>query len=104
MRRVAFTMKLNPGCADEYRKRHADIWPELKELLTSSGIRDYSIYLDEMNNILFATLKLTEDNTNDSIPEQEAVKRWWDYMSDIMETHPDKSPVQYPLLEVFHLD
>ena len=29
MKRVGFTMKLNPGMKDEYRKRHDKIWPEL---------------------------------------------------------------------------
>ena len=29
-RRFAFKMFLKPGCEEEYEKRHAAIWPELK--------------------------------------------------------------------------
>jgi len=32
------------------------------------------------------------------------VQKWWAYMSDLMETNPDKSPVSIPLEEVFHMD
>jgi L-rhamnose mutarotase len=33
----------------------------------------------------------------------EIVRRWWDYMKDIMETNPDNSPVTVELEEVFRL-
>ena len=46
MQRHAFKMLLNPGHADEYRRRHDAIWPELKSLLGETGIRNYSIFLD----------------------------------------------------------
>ncbi|MBN2064311.1 MAG: L-rhamnose mutarotase [Sedimentisphaerales bacterium] len=104
MLRSAFTMKLKPGCKAEYKKRHDEIWPELSSLLHDSGVRDYSIYLDEQTNTLFATLKLTEDNTAATISGQAIMQKWWDYMADIMAANPDNSPVQGPLLEVFHLD
>jgi L-rhamnose mutarotase len=32
------------------------------------------------------------------------VKKWWAYMKDIMDSHPDNSPVAVPLREVFHLE
>ncbi len=104
MLRSAFTMKLKPGCKDEYQKRHDEIWPELSRLLRDSGVRDYSIYLDEKTETLFATLKLTDDNTASVISEQAIMQKWWAYMADIMTTNPDNSPVQRPMLEVFHLD
>ena len=44
--KYAFTMKLNPGMEDEYRRRHDEIWPELAELLKNAGVEDYSIHLD----------------------------------------------------------
>ena len=44
MKRLAFKMKLNPGQREAYIKRHEHIWPELKQLLADSGIREYSIF------------------------------------------------------------
>jgi L-rhamnose mutarotase len=60
--------------------------------------------LDRETLTLFAFQKLQEGNTADRLPEAEVVKRWWEYMEDIMETNPDNSPVTVPLEEVFHLD
>ena len=37
MKRLAFKMKLKPGFAAEYEKRHNEIWPELKKLLYDAG-------------------------------------------------------------------
>jgi L-rhamnose mutarotase len=34
MEKFAFTMRLNPGCEEEYRRRYDAIWPELVDLLT----------------------------------------------------------------------
>lgn len=48
MKRLAFKMQLHKGHEEEYRKRHAEIWPELAELLNESGISNYSIFLDEI--------------------------------------------------------
>ncbi|MEZ4828425.1 MAG: L-rhamnose mutarotase [Bacteroidia bacterium] len=104
MKRNAFKMKLKPGFAAEYKKRHDEIWPELSALLSGAGISDYSIYLDEETNILFAVQKLTDDFDPASIPQHPVVKKWWAYMADIMDTYPDNEPVSRPLQEVFHMD
>jgi L-rhamnose mutarotase len=103
MQRAAFKMKLNPGQAEEYKKRHDEIWPELKLLLKENGISDYSIFLDEETNILFAVQKRSSGSSQD-LGETDIVKKWWAYMSAVMETNPDNSPVSVPLKEVFHLD
>jgi|SRR5688572_17850528 L-rhamnose mutarotase len=104
MSRVAFKMKLKPGCEAEYQKRHEAIWPELKKLLIDQGISDYSIFHDVETNILFAFQKVTGTQGSQDLKNNEVVKRWWRYMADIMETNPDQSPVTKPLQEVFHMD
>jgi L-rhamnose mutarotase len=97
-------MRIKPGFEAEYRKRHDEIWPELSRLLKAAGIRDYSIYLDKNTGTLFAVQKLTDNNTNNDLPSHPLMKKWWAYMSDIMETNPDNSPVSHPLEEVFYTD
>ena len=104
MLRNAFKMKLKPGCVAEYKKRHDEIWPELAQAHTDAGVFDYSIYFDEETLTLFASQKLSDNNTADALPETDIVKKWWAYMADIMETNPDNSPVCIPLKEVFHMD
>lgn len=104
MKRAAFKMKLKSGYRDEYKKRHDAIWPELKTLLHDAGIRDYSIFLDEETNTLFAVQKVDGNAGSQDLGKTEIVQRWWAYMADIMETNPDNSPVSIPLPEVFYLD
>ena len=103
MTTVAFKMKLNPGQVEEYKKRHDEIWPELRKLLKDNGVSDYSIFLDEETNILFAVQK-QDGRSSQELGATDIVKKWWAYMADIMETNPDNSPVSKPLKEVFHLD
>lgn len=100
MERIAFKMKLKPGTAGEYERRHNAIWPELKALLSESGIFDYSIFLDADTNTLFA-VQHTAGQGSQLLGSHEVVQRWWAYMADIMETNADHSPVSIPLKEVF---
>ena len=104
MKRNAFKMKIKPGFESEYKKRHDNIWPEMCETLIKAGISDYSIYLDKETLTLFAFQKLSDENTADELPNNPIVRKWWDYMSDIMEYNPDNTPVAIPLEEVFHMD
>ncbi|MBN2686442.1 MAG: L-rhamnose mutarotase [Pontiellaceae bacterium] len=97
-------MKLKPGCVVEYKKRHDEIWPELAQAHTDAGISDYSIFFDEESLSLFAFQKLTPDHTADELKNLEVVQKWWDYMADLMEVHPNNMPVFKPLREVFHMD
>jgi L-rhamnose mutarotase len=104
MGKVAFKMKLLPGKKEEYKRRHDEIWPELKTLLKDSGISDYSIFLDEETNILFAVQYLYGETNSQDLGKNPLVKKWWSYMADIMEANPDNSPVSVQLEKVFHLD
>ena len=103
MEKFAFKMKLIPGMKQEYIRRHNEIWPELKTLLEDSGVRDYTIYLDEETNTLFA-VQYVAGNSSQDLGQTEIVKKWWAYMKDIMETNPDNSPVSISLEPVFHMD
>jgi L-rhamnose mutarotase len=104
MKRAAFKMQLLPGFAEEYKKRHDEIWPELKRLLKESGVSEYSIFLDEQTNILFAFQKVSIEGGSEHLGQTEIVKKWWNFMSDIMEVNEDNSPVTIELKEVFYLD
>lgn len=103
MQRHAFKMFLNPGMKAEYKKRHDEIWPELAELLTETGISNYSIHLDEETNILFGYLERRDDHLMDDLPKHPVMKKWWAHMKDIMAYNSDGTPVAIPLNEVFFL-
>ena len=104
MTTMAFRMQLKPGVAEEYRRRHDEIWPELAQVLRDAGIYDYSIFLDPTTLNLFAVLKLRPDNRREQLPQLPVMRRWWSYMADLMETHPDQRPREWPLEPMFHLE
>ena len=104
MERLAFTMKLFPGQVEEYKRRHDAIWPALKYLLKDSGIKDYSIFLDEASLTLFGVMKVEDAAVLRPLRDHPVMREWWAYMKDIMETNADESPVQVSLREVFYLE
>jgi L-rhamnose mutarotase len=104
IKRFGFKMKMLPGFKEEYRKRHATIWPELVKLLKNEGIENYSIFLDEETNTLFAYQEQSGESSSQDLGNLEIVKKWWKYMADIMETNPDNSPVTMLLEQVFYME
>ena len=103
MQRLAFKMRLNQGQKEVYKKRHIELWPILKQLLKENGVSEYSIFFDEETNILFAFQKVSGEGGSQDLANHEIVKKWWDFMADIMEVNPDNSPVSIPLEEVFYM-
>jgi len=103
-KRLGFKMQLLPGYREEYKKRHDEIWPDLLTLLKKQGINNYSIFLDEETNTLFAYQEMAGENSSQDLGSSEIVKLWWDNMADIMETNPDNSPVTVPLKQVFFME
>jgi L-rhamnose mutarotase len=103
-KRFGFKMKLIPGFKEEYKKRHAEIWPEIVKLLKTEGIGNYSIFLDEETSTLFAYQEQTGNSSSQDLGKTEIVGKWWKYMADIMETNPDNSPVTIALDQVFYME
>ena len=103
MIRIAFVMGVNPGQHAEYERRHNPIWDELAEALKAHGVHNYSIFLHEETDQLFAYAEIESKERWNAIAQTEVCQRWWAYMKDIMPTNPDNSPVSTPLKPVFYL-
>jgi len=103
MKTVAFKMKLKPGFEQEYKKRHDEIWPELVQLLKGAGVSDYYIFLDEETGVLFGVQNVDETAGERNIAATPIMRKWWDFMADIMDTNPDNSPIAIPLKEIFYM-
>ena len=57
MVRKGFKMKLYPDMAEEYEKRHNELWPEMKEMIHEYGGRNYTIFLDRETNVLYGYIE-----------------------------------------------
>lgn len=59
MQRVCFLLKVRADRLDEYRERHAAVWPEMRDALSATGWHNYSLFLRE-DGLLVGYLE-TED-------------------------------------------
>lgn len=99
-----FKMKLRSGCEAEYKKRHDNLWPEMKELIHENGGSNYSIFWDRETNILFAAIEISDPEKWIKGSENEINRKWSDYMADLLVVNSDNSPVSEMLEMMFHLD
>ncbi|UBU09834.1 L-rhamnose mutarotase [Nonomuraea gerenzanensis] len=105
MQRVCFLLKVRPERLAEYRERHRDVWPEMREALSRTGWHNYSLFLRD-DGLLVGYLE-TEDfeAAQQAMAETEVNARWQAEMAPFFEGldgRPDEGMV--PLTEVFHLD
>ncbi len=54
MKRMGHVLGLKPDAIDAYKRLHAEVWPEILATISACGIRNYSIFLREPENLLFA--------------------------------------------------
>ena len=104
MVRKGFKMFLYEGMAEEYEKRHNELWPEMKDMIHEYGGKNYTIFLDKETNILYGYLEVEDEELWAKSADTEICRKWWDFMAPIMETNPDNSPVSIDFVPVFHLD
>ena len=99
-----FKMKIFDGQAEEYERRHNELWPEMKDMIHEYGGKNYTIFLDKETNVLFGYIKIESEELWAKSADTAICRKWWDYMADIMYTNEDNSPVSVDLQNVFHLD
>jgi L-rhamnose mutarotase len=88
MRRMGMMVRLRTEHIDTYKKAHAEVWPSVLAQIDRSNIRNYSIFLREPENLLFAYF---EYHGSDFIVDMKLMsddaetKRWWDLMKPLQE-------------------
>ena len=104
MERYAWKAKIKEGKKAEYKKRHDEIWPEMKQWLKSAGIANYSIW--NVDDELFGYYECEKgvEFAAKVQAESPVVQRWNEYMKDVMEMEVDPETGAQPhLTEVFYL-
>ena len=104
MERYAWKAIVREGMLDEYIKRHDEIWPEMKEMLHTAGIRNYTIW--NVGNELFGYYECDSIAEAGRIQaESEVNARWDQYMKDVMIAEKDPVTGAQPLMkQVFFFD
>lgn len=99
--KFAWRAKVIPGKEEEYKKRHAEIWPEMKKVLADAGIVNYSIWMS--GDDLFGYYECTKglDYASKIQNESPIVDKWNIYMKDVMVMETGKGTQQPALVQVF---
>lgn len=107
MKRIGFLLKVKPDMIEEYKQRHAAVWPEMQAALRRTGWHNYSLFL-RPDGLLFGYFE-----TPDSLQaaqagmEREEINAKWQasmvpFFESLAGLRPDESMLE--LEEVFHLD
>ena len=84
MERKAWRGRIRDGMKEEYKRRHDQIWPEMKQVLKDAGICNYTIWAD--GNELFGYYECEKglDYANRIQANSPVVDRWNAYMQDVL--------------------
>ena len=105
MEKYAWTGRILPGMREEYKRRHDEIWPEMKELLRSAGIFNYTIWRDGDRLFGYYECKCGKDYAARIQGESPVVAKWNEYMKDVLVLEMDPETGAQSKLEcVFSLD
>jgi L-rhamnose mutarotase len=106
MRRVCFTLQVDPARLAQYRERHAAVWPEMLEALHAAGWHDYSLFLRD-DGLLVGYLMTDDLEAAQAAMEATDVnRRWQAEMAPLFVELPGGRPDRgFTVLdEVFNLD
>ena len=85
MQRVCFLLKLKNDKIQQYLKAH-QVWPEMLDVMTRSGIQNYSIFLTD-DGMLINYFEAEDPAKSLQLAGQSEVsKRWQKYISEYFET------------------
>lgn len=106
MHRVCFQLQVRPDRLEEYRRRHAAVWPDMLQALHETGWHNYSLFLREDGLLIgyFETPDL--DAARNGMAATEVNARWQAEMAGFFIELGDSTPDAGFLVldEVFHLE
>lgn len=109
MKRMGMMIGINPDDIPEYKRLHADVWPSILQRLSKSNITNYSIFLREPENVMFAYWEyLGDDFAADSqaIADDPETQKWWEICGPMQVPLDTRADGEWwaSMEEVFHLD
>jgi L-rhamnose mutarotase len=106
MQRVCFQLQVKPERIDEYKARHAAVWPDMLRALADSGWHNYSLFLGDDGLLVGYVETPSLDAAQAAMAATEVNARWQAEMAEFFvelgDARPDTGFVR--LEEVFHLE
>ena len=104
--RICFQLQVNQEHVDEYVRRHAAVWPEMRAALSAAGWHNYSLYMAPSGTVVGYLECEDFEAARRAMEGTEVNARWQKEMAPMFEGLSGKRPDQgmAPLQEIFHLD
>jgi L-rhamnose mutarotase len=104
--RVCFQLQVDPARLDEYRERHAAVWPDMLRAIEASGRRNYSLFLRD-DGLLIGYYETRDDEASQAALEADRRTAAWEaemaeFFVSLDGARPDQGAPR--LTEVFHLE
>ena len=107
MKRFGQIIRVRQEHYERYKKYHAEVWPEVLDMIKKCNIRNYSIF--HMDGLLYAYFEYTgEDFTADmaKMAADPKTQEWWSIMEPMQNPVDNRKQGEWwaNMEEVFHLD
>jgi L-rhamnose mutarotase len=112
MKRYGMVIGLNADKIDEYKKLHAAVWPGVLNMIQQCNIRNYSIFLrqlDDGRHYLFSYFEYAGQDFAADMAQMAAdptTQKWWSFCDPCQRPLADCAPGEWwaAMEEVFHCD
>ena len=112
MKRYGSVIGLRPEKIEEYKKLHAAVWPDVLKMIHQCHIRNYSIYLrqlDDGRHYLFSYFEYMGNDFEADMAKMAAdptTQRWWAVCKPCQQPLDNRAPGEWwaGMEKVFHQD
>jgi len=109
MKRYGSLIGIRPERIAEYKRVHAAVWPDVLKQIKASKISNYSIYLKEPENLMFAYFEYEGDDYAADMAAMAAdprTKEWWALCMPMQKPLDTRKEGEWwaQMEEIFHQD
>jgi len=106
-KRYGMVIKLRPEKYEEYKRLHADVWPDVLAMIEACNIRNYSIY--HKDGYLFSYYEYHGDDFKADMARMAAdpkTQAWWKLTDPCQEPLESRAEGEWwaEMEELFHVD
>jgi L-rhamnose mutarotase len=107
VKRYGQVLRVKPESFEEYKRYHADVWPEVLDMIRQCNIRNYSIF--HKDGYLFAYFEYVGDDFDADMAKMAAdpkTQEWWDIMMPMQQPLETRAEGEWwaNMERVFHCD
>ena len=105
MQRMGMMIGVEPARIEEYKRLHADVWPDVLKMIGECNIRNYSIY--HKDGMMFSYFEYVGEDFDADMAKMAAdptTQKWWDVCKPLLDPLETRGAEEFwaNMEEVFH--